>query len=1211
MTKTKTLGKFLVATLSCGLFSCASLERPYQTDIMSVKEDGVDVPAVITLSAPTLYGRENLINDRRLEEEFLKQKLTDTTKPGFRVFNSSIQRNLRDSVSTSILASVKFDPTNIAVNQVRQLQNERMLQLEGSRNEQFSQHYNELLVLEQRSRAAAANKASYEKALKLMNAQLRQLQSGARPSKEESLKKDQISLLQTTIFETEIKNNQNDAEIAALNSQATSLRSVMGIPDTSGALSATGLSAISPTPATLEGNVKKLREYFQSQREADSTKFGVVGPTSYNGNRDTYVNETFSEDGSFLKKETLPQTSIEEFRDLLAYRTELRAAIADATLDDLHDYLGNALYRLNFKMLVAPGTGENKQKYGVVNVTVPPPVIDHDTMETLYKSWIMHIVRKSLEVEEGTQKRRYELLKQAGGKLPKSIDKRAKLLSAYTEVGRDKQLFEFHELDQNAYIKFVGEDLLDTDPELVCRIVSADLQSARYRNLNIEPSSSSQPLSPFNDDNDVAEKKKLESIETFQKVYNNELDILKAGSQGDSDFIRFDVKDNLSSHSSRVIYHRTNVRDICAHEPSRKVLLRKRIGDRKVADVIVSMLNERDEFDSLRSSKLNLVLPYGEKQNFASLADLLKSDNHPDYVKSRCSHYENMEEMLYASLEGVRPRFLEESLINRDPLSVALFDAVETRLKAIDKKCHRIQEHKHSNLKNKKSLNKFITLVSTPIERKGGLVTDAKYRLKGKIRTIGAYPLESGQGIGTTANSARSFDAAVSLSAALPIQGLGANGGVQNVRDADAAIAALERVPRLVGYADQNPLSPINAGIPVSDDAHSHFGWIIGPKARLSTESKEIVLEQVLSSLRTSSEISVPGWWPEIELTAKSYWAGNFGYEPGRPNSLNVPVFGQLPVFKQILNIGNSTARPDESLPVPTRNYKVQLPTTSVDYDGLTQFLIRDIGAKGKVFREPQVKSITPGSVSVCSGPVHFVIKGDNVWRGSEVYIGGQKLEDLKVLPNMEGLSGSIHVKNKLMTSGTGKKGQTKDVLSHIGTNPDRLLNVTVATRDGIVDAGEAGVNLTYPEGATSGLTCSDTNVPVDTTHEVKSAPFAITEYSPKSIYNCGGDVTFVSKVRGSDLSWADEEEVLATLGGVRGEVTFSSLENDNNNDEIEFAIVKAKFPVKNLPKAGQIDYSIAIDDVGLDAKPVAMQVCPATTPQQGTAPAAAGATGQ
>lgn len=82
-------------------------------------------------------------------------------------------------------------------------------------------------------------------------------------------------------------------------------------------------------------------------------------------------------------------TPQEAFRDRMAYRAEVRAALAGAELDDSHDYSGNSLYRLQFTATVAPG--EHKDKFGVARLTIIPPNLSIGEIANLYRLWLSHV----------------------------------------------------------------------------------------------------------------------------------------------------------------------------------------------------------------------------------------------------------------------------------------------------------------------------------------------------------------------------------------------------------------------------------------------------------------------------------------------------------------------------------------------------------------------------------------------------------------------------------------------------------------------------------------------------------------------------------------------------------------------------------------------------------------------------------------------------
>ena len=78
----------------------------------------------------------------------------------------------------------------------------------------------------------------------------------------------------------------------------------------------------------------------------------------------------------------------ERFEDLKAYRDSIRAAIASVNLDDLHDYNGLALYRMQFYATVFPGRIKNK--YGMAMLKVKSPELD-EYYERIYLAWLGHV----------------------------------------------------------------------------------------------------------------------------------------------------------------------------------------------------------------------------------------------------------------------------------------------------------------------------------------------------------------------------------------------------------------------------------------------------------------------------------------------------------------------------------------------------------------------------------------------------------------------------------------------------------------------------------------------------------------------------------------------------------------------------------------------------------------------------------------------------
>ncbi len=108
--------------------------------------------------------------------------------------------------------------------------------------------------------------------------------------------------------------------------------------------------------------------------------------TSTQGKNDTKLSEQVSSSESNTpQKDGYPQ---ERFRELQSYRNDIRASLARATLDDLHDYNGQALYRLQFHATVFPGQFPNK--FGIAELTVTPPPLDPADVASIYLAWLGH-----------------------------------------------------------------------------------------------------------------------------------------------------------------------------------------------------------------------------------------------------------------------------------------------------------------------------------------------------------------------------------------------------------------------------------------------------------------------------------------------------------------------------------------------------------------------------------------------------------------------------------------------------------------------------------------------------------------------------------------------------------------------------------------------------------------------------------------------------
>jgi hypothetical protein len=80
----------------------------------------------------------------------------------------------------------------------------------------------------------------------------------------------------------------------------------------------------------------------------------------------------------------------DDLLDRQAYRRDIRAALAEAQLDDTHNRGGNALYRLQFEATVLPPDGKNKQ-WAAAKLRIEPPVLNGEEIVADYYNWLSRI----------------------------------------------------------------------------------------------------------------------------------------------------------------------------------------------------------------------------------------------------------------------------------------------------------------------------------------------------------------------------------------------------------------------------------------------------------------------------------------------------------------------------------------------------------------------------------------------------------------------------------------------------------------------------------------------------------------------------------------------------------------------------------------------------------------------------------------------------
>ncbi len=209
----------------------------------------------------------------------------------------------------------------------------------------------------------------------------------------------------------------------------------------------------------------------------------------------------------------------------------------------------------------------------------------------------------------------------------------------------------------------------------------------------------------------------------------------------------------------------------------------------------------------------------------------------------------------------------------------------------------------------------------------------------------------------------------LSLKATLPqVEGLGLDTYLEKMNQSQALLQGILRRPLAVGYTD----------------GESKFGWVLGPKFQINNEKSgflgrktKVGVKYVHTAAQHSFQASVvvPAWWPVIKIIRKTNWLDNKGRDLEKDSGGGDPMNVRLPV----------------------------------DYSALTAWLTGD-GEMGRpeIFpergRDGKLRRHLVNAGVDTEKKTRLIIRGRDLWRNPNVFIGNQKADNVVILPNMEGL---------------------------------------------------------------------------------------------------------------------------------------------------------------------------------------------------------------
>ena len=241
----------------------------------------------------------------------------------------------------------------------------------------------------------------------------------------------------------------------------------------------------------------------------------------------------------------------------------------------------------------------------------------------------------------------------------------------------------------------------------------------------------------------------------------------------------------------------------------------------------------------------------------------------------------------------------------------------------------------------------------------------------------------------------------LSVSAIIPqLGGLGVAGTLDHIRRSQARLQTLQRVPRTVGFVSSN-----------QDRTNTtSFGWVVGPQFDISDDGKDIVFEHTPITHQLQATLVIPSWWNEVTFEINKEWIDS---KTGIPLNLHktrdgttwCPILGDL--FGLFCNSVISREHYSDEIRIGTEQIVVK--NISPDYKALTHALLEKTGCPRErpnilidrlKIEDKNVYYLNPSEQSQ-----NLVIRGKELWRDPEVYVGNQKADKVEIHPDMDGIT--------------------------------------------------------------------------------------------------------------------------------------------------------------------------------------------------------------
>lgn len=652
--------------------------------------------------------------------------------------------------------------------------------------------------------------------------------------------------------------------------------------------------------------------------------------------------------------EPTAQSPEDKFRDLQAYRATLRSAINAAKLDDGYERDGNALLRMQFTATKFPGTGDARKQWGITQFHIEAPELSEADIARLYLNWLAHATKRVNErkdIQRGIDPRLDSLVNENKliGLIHSEYDDKNEIAVSMQPESYEMSLWLLHsevavtlnDLNDQIYLLLAPYPQFPTPASAPHATETPQQEQSPQRNTP----GKTPPGTPPEEGGNSTVKPALDP----QFKHNLDIAIQQDRYQRTCEFFaKMDLKDTVLKDKKELL----------------KAVFEK------APELAQSQIFIQNALPGINSEVQDRV-----------------PENDANKMKKPGNIAEQTANFLWSAMRLYELVGTEECIRKRDAIKRAMSTPPpvpdDFRLALLCRE------------EDTECINKITKDTKDKTANKNNVAT-------GHAAVYFITPTEQAQRLSSSASAVNTWQLALALSAGLPSSGVGSGAGLSLMNSAMGNADAMERLPLVVGYSNDDTQPPAGStehhGAYARDSAHARkmFGWVFGPSAFIDAREEMVGLRHTLSSYQVSVDMSIPVWWPRLTLDIDKTWVATWTPDAD-PRDL---CYEQRRCAHQRMEI--------------TR------PVNQGDFDLLTTYLLHRFPPY--TARPLRIDRVEPNVISGCDKRITLLIYGVNLWRNAEVYYRGLKGTGIRVLPDMAGIAADFDLSSMPRSSNRNGK---------------------------------------------------------------------------------------------------------------------------------------------------------------------------------------------